>query len=353
MEGQGSFTFGPFRLDLRDERLWRGDEVIHLSHKSLAVLRCLLAQPGQLVTKDRLFTDVWPETIVSESVLVVAIRELRRGLSDDARTPQYIETVHRRGYRFIANVAAFPPRAGRDVGKLAESHHRTNSVMTIRSQDLFVAPTPYFEQLTQDLHKTITGQPRVVFIQGEAGIGKTRLLRELQSVARQLDVEACYGRCSETLALPYFPFVESLLLSLEQACTDVITPLDADEDAIRWLRHPDQSRPLAANGFAPEQIDRDKLRLLLAVSRATLKFVQRRPICILLDDLQWADQSSLNLLEHMVFTIADAATRGPVPICLITTYRPLESASPLARFMSRLQRESICQTINLAGFDEL
>jgi len=108
MQEQGSFSFGSFRLDLKDERLWRGQEVIRLRHKALAVLRCLVGQPGQLVTKDTLFAEVWPETVVSESVLVVAIRELRRVLNDHARTPKYIETVHRRGYRFIAPVKWMP-----------------------------------------------------------------------------------------------------------------------------------------------------------------------------------------------------------------------------------------------------
>jgi DNA-binding winged helix-turn-helix (wHTH) protein len=97
-------VFGPFQLDLRDERLWRGRGVIHVHPKTLAVLRALVAQPGQLMTKEALFSAVWPETVVSDAVLTVAIRELRRALGDQARRPQFIETVYGRGYRFIAPV---------------------------------------------------------------------------------------------------------------------------------------------------------------------------------------------------------------------------------------------------------
>jgi hypothetical protein len=61
-------VFGPFRLDLRDERLWRGEVALHLHPKTLAVLRALVARAGQLMTKDALFVAVWPETAVSESV---------------------------------------------------------------------------------------------------------------------------------------------------------------------------------------------------------------------------------------------------------------------------------------------
>jgi DNA-binding winged helix-turn-helix (wHTH) protein len=104
-----SLVFGSFRLDLRDERLWRGQEVLPLYPKAFAVLRCLVIQAGQLMTKDALLGTVWPETAVSESVLTVAIRHLRRVLGDHARIPQFIETVHRRGYRFIAPVAVAEP----------------------------------------------------------------------------------------------------------------------------------------------------------------------------------------------------------------------------------------------------
>jgi DNA-binding winged helix-turn-helix (wHTH) protein len=107
-----SLIFGPFRLDLRDERLWRGLEVLPLQPKPFAVLRCLVSQAGQLVTRETLLEAIWPETPVGEGVLTAAVRHLRRVLADPVRTPQLIETVHRRGYRFIAPVAvaAPPPR---------------------------------------------------------------------------------------------------------------------------------------------------------------------------------------------------------------------------------------------------
>ena len=108
MPASHGFVFDEFHVDLHDERLWRGQEVIHLHPKTFAVLCCLVAQAGQLVTKDALLAAVWPETVVSESVLTVAIRQLRRVLGDQARTPRFIETVHGRGYRFIAPLR--PPR---------------------------------------------------------------------------------------------------------------------------------------------------------------------------------------------------------------------------------------------------
>ncbi len=110
-----TWCFGAFRLDLADERLWRGEHPIRLTYKAFAVLKCLVARPGELVTKDEFFATVWPETVVSESVLTGCIRELRRALGDRARTPQFIDTVYRRGYRFIAPVVEAEPTAATAV----------------------------------------------------------------------------------------------------------------------------------------------------------------------------------------------------------------------------------------------
>src|SRR5919204_3578962 len=105
-------VFGSFQLDLRDERLRCGPEVVHLPPKPFAVLACLVTQAGQLVTKDALLAAVWPDTVVSEDVITVAMRQLRRVLGDQTHTPRFIETVHGRGYRFIAPVSTLVTPGG-------------------------------------------------------------------------------------------------------------------------------------------------------------------------------------------------------------------------------------------------
>ncbi len=106
MQEHTDVSFGPFRLDGRNEQVWRGQEVVRLTNKALAVLRYLVEHSGQLVTKDELFAAVWPGVVVGDSALVVCIRELRQALGDERRMPQFIETVHGRGYRFIGKVVS-------------------------------------------------------------------------------------------------------------------------------------------------------------------------------------------------------------------------------------------------------
>ena len=101
-----SLHFPPFRLDPRSERLWRETMEIPLRPKTFAVLRYLVEHAEQLVTKKELLNAVWGETVVGEDALTGCIRDLRKALGDEARRPQYIETVHRRGFRFIGQVVS-------------------------------------------------------------------------------------------------------------------------------------------------------------------------------------------------------------------------------------------------------
>src|SRR5499427_7711912 len=104
MQDQRILIFKPFCLVVGNERLWRGQEVLHLTHKAFTVLRYLAEHAGQLVTKDELLEVVWSQTHVSEAALAVCIREIRQAVGESPRTPRFIETVHGRGYRFLARV---------------------------------------------------------------------------------------------------------------------------------------------------------------------------------------------------------------------------------------------------------
>ena len=103
---ENPIVFPPFRLDAADQRLYRNSDPIDLRPKAFAVLWHLLQRPGQLVTKDELLETVWPDTVVSDAVLKVCIREIREALADNPATPQFIETAHRRGYRFIGKLSS-------------------------------------------------------------------------------------------------------------------------------------------------------------------------------------------------------------------------------------------------------
>jgi pimeloyl-ACP methyl ester carboxylesterase/DNA-binding winged helix-turn-helix (wHTH) protein len=104
-------AFDPFRLDPAGGQLWRDNVAVPLTPKAFAVLEFLALRAGRLVSKRELLDAVWPGVFVGDAVLKVAIREVRKALGDHPRTPLYIETAHRRGYRFIAPIVSAAPGA--------------------------------------------------------------------------------------------------------------------------------------------------------------------------------------------------------------------------------------------------
>jgi DNA-binding winged helix-turn-helix (wHTH) protein/thioredoxin-like negative regulator of GroEL len=98
------YQFGPFCLDGVDQQLFRYGEVVPLPPKTIETLLVLVQRHGQLVTKEVLMSTLWPETFVEEGSLTQNIFRLRKALGDDSDSERYIETVPRRGYRFVAAV---------------------------------------------------------------------------------------------------------------------------------------------------------------------------------------------------------------------------------------------------------
>jgi len=99
-------SFGNYRFDTDSGRLWSGAEEVRITPKASAVLRMLVMQAGEPVAKEELFAAIWKDTAVSDDALTSCIQELRRAFDDDAKQPRYIETRHRRGYRFVAALSA-------------------------------------------------------------------------------------------------------------------------------------------------------------------------------------------------------------------------------------------------------
>jgi pimeloyl-ACP methyl ester carboxylesterase/DNA-binding winged helix-turn-helix (wHTH) protein/class 3 adenylate cyclase len=110
-------VFDRFRLDSARGQLYGSSGPIALTPKALSLLEYLAARPGLLVRKNELLEAIWPGVFVADGALKVCVREIRRALGDDAQKPRIIETAHRRGYRFIAEVTtppqdSGPPRSG-------------------------------------------------------------------------------------------------------------------------------------------------------------------------------------------------------------------------------------------------
>src|SRR5262249_54097694 len=173
-------------------------------------LRYLVEHAGQLVTKDELFAAVWPEMMVGEGVLTNCVGELRKALGDTAQAPRFIATVHGRGYRFIASVtrgsrAEVPaPPASRALGAFP---------LAPAPPPLLVGRETEVHALRHWLEQVLQGQRQVVFVTGEAGIGKTTVVDAfLATTVRAAPLWVAWGQCMVHYGVgeAYLPVLDAL-----------------------------------------------------------------------------------------------------------------------------------------------
>ena len=328
MSQPADLVFGPFRLDRSGERLYRGAEVIPLRPKSHAVLTYLTEHAGELVTKERLLESLWSGTYVSDAVLKVCIREVRHALGDSSTAPSFIETAHRRGYRFIGPIraietAAAPPHAGTLLGSASDG--LAGGVVGRQAE---------LEWLLALADRSRAGRRQLALISGEPGIGKTALAGAFAAHARlACGAVVARGQCIEHHgpAEPYLPWLEALSRLADGAARDRVCDVLL-RFAPSWLGQlpalagaadGETLRAVLASTTPPRML-REMGDALEALSRETL-------LVIVLDDLQWSDPSSLDLLAY-VARRSDAAR-----LMLVGLYRPAEAADPTQPFRAVLQ----------------
>jgi len=115
------YEFGPYRLQPAQQLLADGTKRVPLTPKAFQILLVLVESQGQIVSKEELFQKVWPDTFVEEATLAQNVFTLRKQLKDDRETALYIETIPKRGYRFVASVTEISSGPGRGSGQLKSS----------------------------------------------------------------------------------------------------------------------------------------------------------------------------------------------------------------------------------------
>jgi TolB-like protein/cytochrome c-type biogenesis protein CcmH/NrfG len=182
-----TLSFGRYRLEPRGG-LMSGDRSVRLTPKALALLSFMADRPGEVITKEELFGAVWPEVTVGDAALVTCIQELRKALGDDARRPRYIETLHRRGYRFIGKLAAAPAAIDSPAPALPLPDRPSIAVLPFDNMSDEPDQEYFADGISEDL---ITGLSRIhwlfVIARNSTFVYKNRAV-DVKQVARELGV---------------------------------------------------------------------------------------------------------------------------------------------------------------------
>ena len=191
----GRFRFGPFVVERPAYRLLRDGHALTLSPKLVDLLLYFVSRPSLLVTKDELFAAIWPDVTVTENALTQAVSDLRQALGDEHASPTYIQTVARRGYRFIAPVETLPAFES-DAPAHAEPAFAGDAGM-VRSVAVLdfanLSADPELEWLATGIPETVTNDLtgfRVLRVVDRVRIGEAvrRTDGSMSAVARELNV---------------------------------------------------------------------------------------------------------------------------------------------------------------------
>ena len=301
--------FAPYRLDVPSRTLWRDDVRVPLTHKAFDVLAVLVDRAGHLVTKETLLAAVWPGIHVHPDNVKVLIGEIRRTLGDHPIRPRFIRSLVKRGYIFIARVVEAPADPA-----------------TSSSVPAFVGRQPEMSRLLAAFDEAAASHRQVVFVTGEAGIGKTSLCEAFLRVApTRHAMRATWAQCMRLSgpSEPYYPLLD-LLTRLARSADDDTVATVLSRHAPSWLPHLPALTEEAAGAFAAGTHVATAARMLREVVTALEALAEETTLVVWIEDLQWADAATMDVLTSL------GQRRDPAKILLLATVRPVEPVAATA-----------------------
>ncbi|MGX8014353.1 AAA family ATPase (plasmid) [Mesorhizobium sp. ORM8.1] len=331
--------FGSFRLDRAGYNLDALDakgerQRISMRPKAFEVLGYLVEHPGRIISQEEFLAALWPEIHVQPEVLKGHILAVRTALGDRTESPQYIETVRGRGYRFLADVQAEAPEGAEDD----------------RSPDILVGRDAARAELDLALRRARSGEMQLVFLSGEAGIGKSSLTQAFAAAASQDGATVVTANCTAGTGETdvYYPILEILgglcRTSARGHLASVLRNM-----APTWLVQLPSLAPgnLAdlhkeITGATPHRMARELCNALEILGRDRL-------LLLVFEDIHWADQATLDLIQAL------ANRRLRTQLLILTSLRspsPNEAGYAAGALAQRCSLYRLAREIKLPRLEE-
>jgi DNA-binding winged helix-turn-helix (wHTH) protein len=329
--------FPPFRLDGADQSLWRDDKRIPLTPKAFAVLQYLVDRAGRLVTQNELLEALWPDIFVQPEVLKSQILDVRTALGDRPKDPLFIETVPRRGYRFIAPVR--------------DSSHSEPCTPESGGRKL-VGRDPALQELRAFLRRASAGERQVLFVTGEPGMGKTTVVEFFIQELSGSNAVCARGQCMEAYAgvrEPYYPVLEALGGLCRGPEAGKLAEILETQAPTWFIQFPALLKKEHRETLQRELAGATRERMIREICEALESLTIERTFVLLFEDLHWADHSTVDLIS------AIARRRAPARLLVLGTYRPVDvvlAQHPLKQMSQALKAHRLCQEIMLPSLVE-
>ena len=300
-------VFQPFRLDAVNHCLWRADKRVELTPKAFDVLRYLVEHAARLVTQDEILEALWPGTYVNPEVVKKYVLGIRKALGDNSQNPTFVATFPKRGYQFIAAIRDESTGAPPEVSG--------------STQDTIVGREDASAQLDNYLSKALSGQRQVIFITGEAGIGKTTLLDVFQQrAASRPNLRIARGQCVEGFGgkEAYYPVLEALGQWFGAEGGGPVVHALAKQAPTWLIQFPSLVKADQRAALQKELLGAMRERMVREICELLETLTAQDALLLVLEDLHWVDPSTLDFIS------AVARRRGPAKLLLLGTYRPVD-----------------------------
>jgi DNA-binding winged helix-turn-helix (wHTH) protein/tetratricopeptide (TPR) repeat protein len=332
--------FHCFQLDIVNRCLWNGEERVALTPKAFDVLRYLVEHADRLVTQDEILGALWPETYVNPEVIKKYVLEIRKALGDRHEKPDFIETFPRRGYQFVAPVTEVSAGGASDAIVHTAAHE-------------IVGREASMAQLDGYLSHALKGQRQIIFITGEAGVGKTTVIdRFHQAAVQRSNLTVIRGQCVEGFGgkEAYYPVLEAIGQWARDPAASSRVMHTLAKQAPTWLiQFPSLIKPEQREALQNEILGATRERMVREICEALEALTAQDPLVLILEDLHWVDPSSLDFISAL------ARRRGPAKLLLFGTYRPADviiSLSPLKALKQDLVIHNLGQEVSLERLEK-
>ena len=334
MEQSITYVFGSFRLETDTQLLWYEGSSVSLQPKVYRLLLYFLQHSGRLISREELFDAVWQGTIVEDTALRQAVNALRKALHEESKTPRYILTASKCGYRFLPDVTvAYGFQGSGPTAQTVSLHYRPKIEFPYASQENDVE----LAQLLEAFEEATDGKRRLVFLNGEPSIGKTALIERFLAKIRHPKFAVLRARCLQLNGTvePFLPLLEALELRCREPCGKSLIDC-LHKIAPTWLYQMlNVLEPEEVATLQPKVSHINTGRMLREGADFFEKLGTESTLILILDNSHWSDEFTLDLLNFLVFRCS--STR----LLMIVSYRPDESSTSVQRLEE--MREEVCR----------
>lgn len=347
----GTVAFGAFELDPARFELREDGQAVSVQPKVLRLLMLLVAERDRCVSDTELLAAVWPDETVSRASIKRAVMGARTALRD--RGQGCIRTVRGHGYQFVMPVrtpdpgATYAVEAAEAVEPATAASASAPVPLAVSAPSDFVGRADHLRRFDTLMQAARAGRCGPVWIVGEPGIGKTRLLQALCERAQRSGARVVLGRCMEFDGAPaYWPIVQILRSLLETCGPGALPGLlgPGASDIAEAL--PELARSLPAHPPSlPIDTARARFRFFDSIGGFLARLAEAKPLVLCIDDLHRADVPTLQLLTYLAGHLRAAR------ILLVATSRRQHEAEPAAvALLGQLARDAGAERIELTGF---